>query len=315
MKKIIIIISVIFSLFVVLNTTYSSYRDYDDGYYESSNNRLCDAWRYGPYSFPRISDWRTYTASSWDRIAVLECNNWYISVKTSRNNSYNNNHYSNISDWSCSSWRYGSHTFPRFSDNETYTSVVWNTTAILVCKNWYVSIQSSNTIQSTVYSNPSNGSCNAWRYVSHSFPALDNGQTYKSKKYIGSGYVTTTLICKNWYVSIFNSVTSCNSWYESYWKNCNARETYNKTCYAWNYGWYNHPNIRHNKTYTVKKRLNRWYVYKVLKCNNWRITLRNTYGWLFKYWSSNRGYGYWNNYDYWRYDDFWFKISIPFFHF
>lgn len=279
-----------------------STRTYFNNSSSKQSNGSCNAWKYWIHSFPSLSDRETHTSRVWSTTAVLVCKNWYVSIKSS-NTDYND-WYVNDSTGSCNSWRYWIHSFPALSDKQTHTSIVWSTTAILVCKNWYVSIKNSNTAFNDWYVNDSNGSCNAWKYTSHSFPSLSNWQTFDSKKYINWWIVTTTLICRNSYVSIKNTVTSCNSWFENSWTHCEPREIFNKSCPAGNHGWYRHPSLRHWKTHTVKRRLNRQYVYKVLKCNNWRVSIRNTY------WS---WYGFWG-YDYNRY---WsdIRINIPFLHF
>lgn len=117
---------------------------------------------------------------------------------------YYGNYSSADSNW-CESGRYWPYFFPDLTNWQSYTSTLWSTTTTLICKNWYVSIKNSISTNNN-YSNitTNNYSCKSWKYGPYNYPDLTDWQKYTTTLW----NTTTTLICKNWYVSIQDSYSS-----------------------------------------------------------------------------------------------------------
>ena len=212
-----------------------------------------------------------------------------IYIFVSSNNSYafayTQNYYNqNYSYW-CTAGSYWAYSYPYMSEWETYKYIAWNKTTTLLCKNWYVSasISYDNTYDTSYdyyydYSNSYNNSssCPTGRYWNYSYPSLSHLQTYN----IVIWNTTTTLICKNWYVTVYDTYTNNNNYYNNYsYSNCSAGR----------YNNYNYPSLSHLQTYNIVI----WNTTTTLVCNNWNVKVQNTYS---NNYNNNYNYNYDNTY-------------------
>lgn len=55
----------------------------------------------------------------------------------------------------------------------------------------------------------------------------------------------------------------------------NNRHNYNKSCYNWNYAWFRYPTLRNWYTYNSTKDITSWVQSAILRCNNWKISMKS----------------------------------------
>lgn len=214
--------------YYVNNNSYN----YNDNY----NYNWCFEWKTWPYSYPNLSNWATYTTKSWNTTATLKCSNWYVSV--TKTQTYSDTYTNTQKDY-CSAGRLWNYSYPQLGNWATYTTTVWNTTATLICNNWYVSVKSSNTKYPDNNNWKPEYSCKANSYASYSYPNMNEWETYANIKDITWWKLTTKLKCVNAYVSVYDSYATCNTGYYVSGKSCikiqekvnNKRHNYYNTSY------------------------------------------------------------------------------------
>lgn len=254
MKKILLFLLAIISSITINSELASSYN-----YYNSNNNYNNNSSNYDyNYNNPNRYNNNDYYYNNWYSNSY-DYNNWY-------DNSYdynNNNWYNYSSDSSCPAWKIGPYNFPEMQNGNSYTTTIWNTTVSLICRNWYVSIRSSNT-NSNNYIIPTYNWCLAWRIWAYSYPELSNWSTYTTTVWD----TTVTLICNNWYVSVKNSSTT---YYNNY------TNISDNSCSASSVWPYSYPDLSDNQTYNSRKSIRWWELVTTLKCNNWYVSVIDSY--------------------------------------
>ncbi|MDD2871876.1 MAG: hypothetical protein PHS49_07850 [Candidatus Gracilibacteria bacterium] len=127
--------------------------------------------------------------------------------------------------------------------------------------------------------------CTAGSYGAYSYPYMSEGETYK---YI-AGNKTTTLLCKNGYVSA--SISYDNTYDTSYDYYYDYSNSYNNSssCPTGRYGNYSYPSLSHLQTYNIVI----GNTTTTLVCNNGNVKVQNTYS---NNYNNNYNYNYDNTY-------------------
>jgi len=281
MLKKILLISVILSLFVTLQTTNASH--YDNWHNNYNNNwdynRSCNGGIYNGYPHWFLRDGQytqsTKRISNWQSYVSIVCNNWNLSRK--------------ILELRCNSW---------YSRQWNYCRENRNTN----------SHHNNNPRNNNSNYNYNRNSCNAGTYHWYSHPFLRNSQSVSSSKNITNWRAYVTVQCRNGNLSRRINSIKCNNWYSRQWNYCKENRNtnsyhnnnYNRdSCNAGTYNWYSHIFLRNWQSTSSSKNITNWRAYVLVQCRNGNLSRKILWlrcnSWYSRQWNycrENRNYSY-----------------------